>query len=309
MTRSVLDGFAAKIRANVRARADGDLDVAESRKSFDAMGRIPRIVGGTEFERFAVPAAQGELGPLLERLTPDLKDPERAVLYFHGGAFVCGTLDGYRSMLSHFAAACRATIDVLEYRLAPEHPFPAAHDDAFAAWRFSSASEPKSEPKKQWVMMGDSAGANLALATMVRARDEGLPLPKAAVFVSPMLDLELGAESFERNAERDPLVRRGDSRAYASLYLKGASARDPRASPLFADLHGLPPIYVQVGKDECLHDDATRFADEARAAGVDVTLDEFDGVFHVWHFFAGIAPESDDAIERIGRFVRAATRA
>ncbi|HEY1959639.1 MAG TPA: alpha/beta hydrolase [Polyangiaceae bacterium] len=299
MTRSVLDGFAAKIRANVRSRADGDVDVKASRASFDAMGRIPTIFGGTLFERFAVVDAAAKHVPVLEKIKPDLCDDKREVLYFHGGAFICGTLEGYRSMVSHLAAACRAPVDVLEYRLAPENPYPAAHDDALAAWKHLS------QTKKSWVLMGDSAGANLALATMVAARDAGQPLPAAAVFVSPMLDLTLSGASVKTNAEKDPLVREGDSRAYASLYLKSASPSDPRPSPLFADVHGLPPIYVQVGKDEVLYDDAARFADKARAAGVDVTLDAFDGVFHVWHFLAGIAPESDDAIARIGKFVRA----
>jgi len=298
MTRSVLDGFAAKIRANVRSRPDGDVDVAVARKQFDAMGRIPRIVG-ERFERHAVPESGATPAVLYEKIIPDLCDEGREVLYFHGGAFVCGTLDGYRSMISHFAAACRAPIDVLEYRLAPENPYPAAHDDALAAWTFLAKT------KKSWVLMGDSAGANLALATMVAARDAGQALPACAVFVSPMLDLTLAGASVKTNAEKDPLVREGDSRAYAKLYLGATPPSDPRPSPLFADLSGLPPIYVQAGKDEVLYDDAVRFADEARAAGCDVTLDAFDGVFHVWHFFAGIAPESDDAIERIGKFVRA----
>lgn len=297
MSRSVLDGFAAKIRANVRARPDGDVDVPGGRAAFDAMGRIPTIVPTATFERFAVPGAAHV--PLAERVTPDLREGDREVLYFHGGAFLFGTLDGYRSMISHVAVACRAPIDVLDYRLAPENPFPAAHDDALAAWRFLS------QTKKSWVLMGDSAGANLALATMIAARDAGQPLPSAAVFVSPMLDLGLSGASVKTNAEKDPLVREGDSRAYAKLYLGDVAPTDPRASPLFADLHGLPPIYVQVGKDEVLYDDATRFADKARAAGVDVTVDAFDGVFHVWHFFVGIAPESDDAVNRIGKFVRA----
>lgn len=303
--KTVLDGFAAKIRANVRARPDGDVDVPGARAAFDAMGRIPTIFGGTLFERFAVVDASAKHVPVLEKITPDLRDGDREILYFHGGAFVCGTLDGYRSMVSHLAAACRAPIDVLEYRLAPEHPYPAAHDDALLAWKFLSTDPPHA--KKSWVLMGDSVGANLALATMIAARDAGLPMPAAAVFISPMLDLSLAGASVKTNADEDPLVREGDSRAYASLYLGATSPTDPRPSPLFADPKGLPPIYVQVGKDEVLYDDATRFADQARAAGVSVTLDAFDGVFHVWHFFAGIAPESDVAIERIGKFVRGQT--
>jgi monoterpene epsilon-lactone hydrolase len=303
MTKSVLEGFAEKIRANVRSKPDGEIDVPAGREQYDAMGRIPRIMGGAQFERNALPADAKGRALLVEKITPDVSDAGREVLYFHGGAFALGSLEGYRSLVSHVAAACRATTNVLEYRLAPEHKFPAAHDDAFAAWRgfIEQAGD------KSWVLIGDSCGANLALATMVRARDAGLPLPAAAVLISPMLDLELGGASMKTNAERDPLVREGDSRAYVELYLGDASPADPRASPLFADLHGLPPIYVQIGKDECFYDDATRFADKARAAGVDVTLDAFDGVFHVWHFFVGIAPEADQAIERVGRFVRGQT--
>jgi monoterpene epsilon-lactone hydrolase len=300
MARRALEGFAAVIRENVRARPEGEIDVAAGRAAFEMMGRTPQIVGGAHFERGAVPDDGKGRAPLFERILPDLNERRREILYLHGGAFALGSLEGYRAMVSHVATACRATTSVLEYRLAPEHPFPAAPDDAFAAWK---AMAKDGVPR---VIVGDSAGGNLALSTMIRARDEGLPLPAAAVLLSPWLDLDHAGASMKTNAERDPLIRVGDSRAYAKLYLGGVSPRDPRVSPLYADLRGLPPLYVQVGKDECLYDDSIRLAERARAAGVEVTLDAFDGVFHVWHFFAGIAPEADDAIERIGRFVRGA---
>jgi monoterpene epsilon-lactone hydrolase len=290
--KGALEKFAARIRENMRKRADGDIDVAGMRAAFERMGSIAQLAPGTTVER-----PEGFRG---ERLVPEAHDEGRALVYFHGGVFVLGSAAVSRALVSHIARACRAVAWIVDYRLAPEHPWPAAHDDAFEAWRAIT-----SDTKRPPAMIGDSVGANLVLATMVRARDEGLPLPSSAVFLSPMIDLDLTGASMATNAERDPMVRRGDSAAYAKLYCKGISPGDARVSPLHADMHGLPPTYVQVGKDECLLDDSKRFLEKARAAGVDVTLDVFENVFHVWHFFAGIAPEADDAIARIGRFVRA----
>ncbi len=291
MTARALDRIAARIRENVRKKPDGDIDVPREREVFDAMGQIAQLAPGTKVE----PHEHGEI------VVPERSDGERAVVYFHGGAFCLGTPLGYRALLSHVARACRAPVFSVEYRLAPEHPFPAAPDDALAAWRAITSTD----SNKRYVMMGDSAGGNLTLGTLVRARDEGLRLPDVAVMISPWLDLDHTGESIRANAEADPLVREGDSRAHAKLYYGERSPRDPRVSPLFADLRGLPPLYVQVGRDECLLDDSTRLVTLAREAGVDLRLEVFDDVFHVWHFFAGIASESDDAIARIGEIVRA----
>jgi monoterpene epsilon-lactone hydrolase len=280
-----LDRIAARIRENVRKKADGDIDVPAERATFESMGKICQPIADVAIETREIGGVRCEI------LTP--KQHERRIVYFHGGAFCLGAPIGYRNWLTHVANAAHAELVVPDYRLAPEHPFPAATDDAFAVWRSANAN----------VMMGDSAGANLTLATTVRARDEGAKLPESAVLISPWIDLEHTGETLKTNATQDPIVREGDSRAHAKLYFRDLSPRDPRVSPLYADLRNLPPIYVQVGRDEALFDDARRFEARAREAKVDVKVDVFEGVFHVWHFFAGVAPESDDAIARIAAFV------
>ena len=281
-----LDRIAARIRENVRKKADGDIDVPEERKTFESMGKICKPIEGVAIETREVGGVSCDI------VTP--KDHVRRIVYFHGGAFCLGAPSGYRNWLTHLATAAKAEIVVPDYRLAPEHPFPAAPDDAFAVWKAANAN----------VMMGDSAGANLTLATTIRARDSGAKTPESIMMISPWIDLDHTGETLHTNADKDPLVRIGDSRAHAALYLRDVSPRDPRVSPLFAELHGLPRTYVQVGRDEALLDDARRFESRARQAGVDVKMDIFDGVFHVWHFFAGVAPEADDAIARIARFIR-----
>jgi acetyl esterase/lipase len=290
-----LDAIAARIRDNVRKRTDGDVDLAGGRKAFVGLGKLAQIAAGTKH------ASSDIHGVRCLVIVPENHDRDRNVVYLHGGAFCMGTPEIYLGWLSHLAVACRAEVWIPDYRLAPEHPFPAGHDDALRAWK--SIQTVAALTKTRTILMGDSAGGNLALATMVRARDEGIALPAAAVLISPWLDLALEGASVVLNADRDPLVRERDTHALAKMFLNGASASDPRASPLHADLRALPPIYVQVGKDETFYDDSTRFDSRARAAGVDVKLDAFDGVLHVWHFLAGIAPEADDAIARIGAFV------
>jgi acetyl esterase/lipase len=280
-----LDRIAARIRENVRKKADGDIDVPEERKTFESMGKICQPVAGVAVETRHVGGVSCDV------ITP--KDHTQRIVYFHGGAFCLGAPIGYRNWLTHLANATKAELVVPDYRLAPEHPFPAAPDDAFAVWVAANAT----------VMMGDSAGANLTLATTIRAQGTNVMMPQSIMLISPWIDLDHTGETLKTNAEKDPIVREGDSRAHAALYFGKTSPRDPRVSPLFADLKGLPRTYVQVGKDEALLDDARRFDARAREASVDVNTDFFDGVFHVWHFFAGVAPEADDAIARIAKFV------
>ncbi len=299
---AALDQLAARIRENVRKSADGSIDVARARKAFEAMGRFAQPAAGSKH------ASTDVLGVRCDVTVPAEHDRDRTILYFHGGAFALGSPDFYRGYLSHLATACRAEVWAVDYRLAPEHPFPAAPDDALTAWRGAQAIAQLTSQKV--IFMGDSAGGNLSLGTMLRAKREDLPLPSACVLISPWIDLAHRGASMITNAEKDPLIRAGDSAAYAKLYAGDIAVDDPRISPLYAseeNLAELPPIYVQVAKDEVLYDDATRFVERARSAGVDVSIDAFDGVFHVWHLLASVAPEADDAIARIGEFTRRVT--
>jgi acetyl esterase/lipase len=188
----------------------------------------------------------------------------------------------------------------VDYRLAPEHPFPAAVDDAVSAYRFAIS---EGHAPEAIALCGDSSGGGLALATLVALRELGEPMPATAICMSPWTDLTLSGPSLQLNRDADPMVSAATLALMADAYLGEVDRRSPTASPLFADLAGLPPLLVQVGAEELLLDDATRFAERAQDAGVDVTLEIWDDVFHVWHSFADLLPEARDALARIGAYV------
>jgi acetyl esterase/lipase len=227
--------------------------------------------------------------------------PTRVLLYLHGGGYVRGSVTTHRRMVAALSAASGATALALDYRLAPENPFPAAVDDAVAAYRWLLG---RGVPPASIAVAGDSAGGGLTVATLVALRDGRTALPAAAVAISPWSDLACAGETMTSRAALDPMVQRKDLLAMAAAYLGGADPRTPLASPLHADLRGLPPLLVQVGTRETLLDDAERLATAARTAGVDATLARWEGMIHVWHAFAPLLPEADAAIEEAGRFVR-----
>jgi acetyl esterase/lipase len=225
---------------------------------------------------------------------------ERAIYYLHGGGYVMGSINTHREMISRLTRAAGARALAIEYRLAPENPFPAAVEDSTAAyrWLLSTGVDPA-----RLVIAGDSAGGGLTVATLVALRDAGEPLPAAAVCLSPWVDLEALGESMTIRAEADPMVQREGLLQTAKAYLGDADPRTPLATPLYADLGGLPPLLIQVGTAETLLDDSTRLAERAKSAGVDVALEIWDDMFHVWQFFAEMLPEGQQAIDRIGEFI------
>ena len=227
--------------------------------------------------------------------------PERVVYFLHGGAYVRGSVNSHRELVSRIARAAGARALVIDYRLAPEHPYPAALEDALAAWRWLLATG--TDPART-VIAGDSAGGGLTLATLVALREADTPLPAAGVRLSPWTDLSQSGQSVPDNAACDPFLDRDYLNLMAGRYLNGADPRTPLASPLFAELHGLPPLLIQVGSTEVLLDDATRVAEKAQAAGCEVTLETWPGMVHVWHLFASMLPEGEQAIARIGAWVR-----
>jgi acetyl esterase/lipase len=226
---------------------------------------------------------------------------ERVIYYLHGGGYVLGSINTHREMVSRLSRAASARVLILDYRLAPENPFPAAVDDSTAAyrWLLSVGVDPA-----RLVIAGDSAGGGLTVATLVALRDAGESLPRAGICLSPWVDLECVGECMVTKAERDPVLTRDISLMLAKAYLGDTDPRTPLASPIYADLTGLPPLLIQIGTAEVLFDDATRLADRARAAGVDVILEPWDDMIHVWHMFAAILPEGQQAIDRIGEFIR-----
>lgn len=226
----------------------------------------------------------------------------RVLLYLHGGGYQIGSPATLRHVIALLSEAAQARVLSVDYRLAPEHPFPAAVQDSMTAYRWLLASggiEPGAI-----AIGGDSSGGGLTLGTLVALRDAGDTMPAAAFAISPWTDLALTGESLRTRAAVELMLQPEGMPATASLYLAGADPRHPHASPLYADLHGLPPTLIQVGDAEIILDDSTRFAARARAAGVDVTLEVWDEMPHVWHAFAGLLPEADRAIAAIGAWLQ-----
>lgn len=231
-------------------------------------------------------------------------DEAKVVLYVHGGGYVMGSAGSHRDVTGRLSKAAGARVLSLNYRLAPEHPFPAPVDDAVAAYRWLLA---QGISPGNIAVAGDSAGGGLAIATLLALRDAGEPLPAAGIGISPWVDMEGTGESMTTRAAVDPVVQKEGLLGMAKLYLGDADPKNPLAAPLHADLAGLPPLLLQVGDAETLLDDSTRLAERARAAGVTVTLKVWDEMPHVWHLFAPILPEGRQAIDEIGSFFQART--
>jgi acetyl esterase/lipase len=228
-------------------------------------------------------------------------EASRVVLYLHGGGYVIGSINTHRDLAGRLSRAAAARVLLIDYRLAPEHPYPAAVEDATVAyrWLLGHGATPA-----RTVIAGDSAGGGLTVATLVALRDAGDPLPAAGVCLSPWVDLEGIGASMTTRASVDPIVQRPGLLWFASLYLGSADPRTPLAAPLYADLQGLPPLLIHVGEAETLLDDATRLAERARAAGVNVTLEAWEDMIHVWHLFAPMLPEGQQGVERVGEYMR-----
>jgi acetyl esterase/lipase len=222
------------------------------------------------------------------------------MLYVHGGGYILGSMRTHRVMLAHLARASGIMVLGLEYRLAPENPFPAPVDDTVAAYRWLLT---RGYDPRKIVLAGDSAGGGLVVAALVAMRYVGEPLPAAGICLSPWVDMEAAGQSFITNAASDPSVAKERIVRMAGVYLAGKSAQAPLASPIHADLRGLPPLLIQVGSIETLLDDAKALAERAEAAGVSVELEVWEDMPHVWHLFAPMLPEAQQAIARVGEFV------
>lgn len=270
------------------------LPLAESRAKFRAMERlVPHPPRGTE----TVSVDAG--GVSADRIGRPASRPGRYVLYLHGGGYRVGGPLTYRHFTWRIADAAQAHVLIIRYRLAPEHPFPAALDDALAAYRWLLQQD-----AREIIVMGDSAGGGLTLALLMKLRDEGLALPDAAVAMSPWTDLALTGASLTENAAADPMLNACDIPAAAADYLAGTDPRNPYASPLYGDPGGLPPVLIQVGSDEVLRDDATRMAERLRAANPRSQLQVWPLMPHVWQAYTWVMPEARAALADIADFVR-----
>ena len=259
--------------------------------------------GSSELE--GVTRGIGELGGVHAiTLQPQVGRPDRTILYFHGGGYVSGSPpERYLPLAAAVALAANARVHVVDYRLAPETPFPGAFDDCLRAYHWlvtHSGAYPQT-----LAVLGDSAGGNLAVAVTAAARDQGLALPGRIALISPLADLTFSGASIEERKHLDPIVTREMLESTVTDYLAGSDPRDPRCSAIFADVHGFPPMLIQVGENEILYDDATRIRDAATTAGVDVAFESWRHGIHVWPVFisAGL-PESAAAIERLATFFK-----
>jgi len=284
-----------KIRASFRKDDNPSEDPTAGRAEWEAAAAlVPLLVG----IKLTVVEMAGVFGEWVD--SP--KAQQDQVIYFlHGGGFNAGSPITHRELASHLVLAAGMRVLLPAYRLAPEYPFPAALHDAGEGYRWLLAQG--IQPEKI-VLAGDSAGAGLALSTLLWIRQQQLPLPAAAVLLSPWADLTLSGASMQTHATIDPLVSRKALELAAGWYAGNAPLSDPLLSPIYADLTGLPPLLIQVGSDEMLLSDSVRLAERAQAAGVKTTLEVWNGMWHVWHGAATSLPEAREAIARVGAFIR-----
>ena len=269
--------------------------VEQHRKFLLRVSKLSLLPFGTKVQQLSIDGVSAEW------VSGRKAQENRVVLYLHGGAYTFGSTVTHRDIAARISNASGARVLNLDYRLAPEHPHPAAVEDATNAFRWLLKQEIS---PKNIAIAGDSAGGGLTLATMIALRDAGDPLPAAAACIAPWTDLENTGESVKTKANVDPLLSPDWATYMANFYVNGQDPHAPTISPLYANLKGLPPIIIQVGSDEILVSDAVRFTDRAREEGVEVRLDEWDRMWHVWHFFGGKMPEADKAIVEIGEFLK-----
>jgi acetyl esterase/lipase len=291
-TRRELEAVLAEIAATPWPE-----DVGEARVLFDAQG--PPVAADVAMELVDAGGAPARI------LTPPDADDNRAILFLHGGGYVYGSFASHGGMAAEIArhAGCMAV--QLQYRLAPEHPYPAAVEDACAAYewllqRFDAEGI---------AFVGDSAGGGLVMAMLAMLKSRGRPMPGAAVCISPWIDLEGNGQSFADRQALDPMIDRPLVQFLAGLYANGADLRSPFVSPIHADLEGMPPLLIQVGEREVLFSEARQLYDKARSSGVDATFEEWPEMVHVWHLYYPALEAGRQANERVGAFVRERTAA
>ena len=291
MASPELAGLIEGLRAN---SLDLTVPPAEARSAFEAMLADIPFADDLHSEPMVLDGVPGL------RIASPQSDAALALLYLHGGGYVIGSASGYRSLAAELGRAAGAVTYAIDYRLAPEHRFPAAIDDSVTAYRALLA---QGIAPSRIVLAGDSAGGGLTLAVLLALRDAGLPMPASALLISPWADLTGSADTLASKAPEDPALTADGLHVSAERYLATADPRDPRASPIFADLKGLPPLFVQVGTAEILLDDAVAIARAAGMAGVELQLSIWPDMIHVWHAFAFMLPEGRNAIDEAGRFL------
>lgn len=273
-----------------------ELSVELTRKGLEQLATMSKVSKDVRCEPIIIDGISAEWISVPESIN------DHVLFYLHGGGYIAGSINSHRSLCIGIARASKTRVLTIDYRLSPENKFPAAVEDSTASYRWLISSE-KILPENI-VIAGDSAGGGLALITLIKLRDDNIALPAAAVCLSPWTDLALTGESIQNKADVDPFISPDNIKFMAETYVKDEDCTNPLISPLYADLKGLPPILIQVGTAECLLDDSVRFADRAKSSGVDVSLELWEDMIHVFQAFAAFAPESREGIEKIGIFIR-----
>ena len=270
--------------------------IAENRLSSKNNARfMNHTPKGIEIEKFELDGLQAEW------ISPSIAQQDMIILHLHGGGYVTGGIDSHQMMCVLMAQTLKMKVLLPEYRLAPEHPFPAALEDALKAYHWLLG---QGYQESNIVLTGDSAGGGLSLATLLALRAAGAPLPAAVAVMSPWTDLTLQGASYLTNAGSEAVLQKDVLREWAACYIGKENPENPLISPLRASFRGLPPLLIQVGSTEILLDDARILAEKAKADGVDVTLRIWQGMWHDWQVLGALVPESRQAFEQIGRFLQ-----
>ncbi len=280
---------------NLLAQSPKNLSAVELRVAYDGLGAMFPTLADIKFSSDKIGAIAAEWSA-----TPKANQ-DQVILYLHGGGFVIGSLASHRHLAAELGRASGTRTLAIDYRLAPESPFPAAVDDALSGYKFllDRGIKPASI-----AIAGDSAGGGLAVATLAAARDAGLPQPSCALCISPWVDLEMIGESMTSKAQEDPMVQREMLQQWTNAYLGKAPARTPLAAPIHANLKGIAPLLIQVGSAETLLDDSIRLAARAGAQEVSVRLETWPEMIHVWHFFHPMLADARRALAVAGNFIR-----
>jgi acetyl esterase/lipase len=269
--------------------------VQKQRKALERFSKLSILPGKTKIQPL-------QIGEFAAKCISVGNTPEDfVILYLHGGAYNLGSLNTHRELAARISKASKIKTLLIDYRLAPEHPYPAAIEDTVIAYRWLLKNGYSSN---NIIIAGDSAGGGLAIAALVKLRDLGEQLPAAAVCLSAWTDLELKGESMKTNVQKDPFLTPAWLQYMAKHYADDNDFRLPLISPIYADLAMLPPLLIQVGSDEILLSDSVRLAERARNAGINTTFDVWENMWHVWHFFAGKMPEANSAINQISNFIQ-----
>ncbi|MGD9106193.1 MAG: alpha/beta hydrolase [Desulfobacterales bacterium] len=279
----------------VASKFNPNMTIDEMRRSMESLTKFAKLPPKTKIQKISFNGISAEW------ICTKEAHEGRVILYLHGGGYNIGSPNTHRELAAHISIASGAKVLLPDYRLAPEHPFPSALEDATSAYRWLLDTGLTGGDIS---IAGESAGGGLSIATSISLRDAGEPSPASIVCISPWTDLEMSGNSIKTHAEIDPMVNLQSLKIMASNYIGDGDPRSPLISPIHADLKGISPLLIHVGSDEMLLDDSTRIAEKAKNAEVDVTLKIYDQMWHAWHLNVRLMPEAKNAIKELGSFIR-----